>query len=560
MCHDLEDLQFPDHHGDGEPDAAAEKDLAWLADNVELVTVGIDIGSSTSHLMFSRIRLARLSHLLSSRFVVVERETLWRSPILLTPYVVGNQIDAARLGEFIADAYAQAGLTHDTVDSGAVILTGEALKRSNARAIAELFAEQAGRFVCASAGHNLEAILAAHGSGAVARSRAANPSHGHGHDHHHGHGHDHDHTHPHDAADHQHGPQESGEPRTILNLDVGGGTSKLAYCRGGQVLDTAAIGVGGRLVAFGPDGRVNRLEAEARQVAGALGIPLALGEPLAEEQRRALARALAEALLRLVRAEPLDPIAQGLMLTPLPEVPPVVDAVTFSGGVSEYVYGRETADYGDLAPYLAAELRTAIDAGRLPGPLVEPGERIRATVIGASQFTVQLSGNTVTISNPELLPIHNLPVLRPPIDPAAEPVADEVAAAIRRSFKRVDLAEGAAPVALAIAWEGLPYYRSLRALADGIVAALPETLRRGLPLAVVFDGDVGRTVGEILRGELGVRSDVICIDGVRLSELDYVDVGRMVEPANVVPVVIKSLIFPHSDGAEALLSRSEATV
>src|SRR5579884_1109113 len=354
MCHDLEDLQFPDHHGDDEHeqyDPAAEQDLAWLADNVELVTVGIDVGSSTSHLMFSRIRLARLSHLLSSRFVVVERETLWRSPILLTPYVVGNEIDAARLGAFIADAYAQAGLSHDTVDSGAVILTGEALKRSNARAIAELFAEQAGRFVCASAGHNLEAILAANGSGAVALSRAA-PAPPHPHDAGHTHaGHTHDghaHPHRHDADgqapapgqagerphahahthDHQHDAAPDGgeeaAPRTVLNVDVGGGTSKLAYCRGGQVLDTGAIAVGGRLVAFGPDGRVVRLEAEARQVADALGIPLALGEPLAEAERRALARALAGALLRLIRGEPLDALAQGLLLTPLPEAPGAV--------------------------------------------------------------------------------------------------------------------------------------------------------------------------------------------------------------------------------------------
>jgi ethanolamine utilization protein EutA len=536
MCHDFDDIHLPDHHGDeGQDDDAARDDLAWLADNVELTTVGIDVGSSTSHLMFSRIRLSRLSDQLSSRFVVVRRETLYRSPILLTPYVAGNEIDAAALGRFIADSYAQAGLSHDTVDSGAVILTGEALKRKNAPAIADLFAEQAGRFVCASAGHNLEAILAAHGAGAVARSRAE---------------HVHDHG---DGHAHSHGPQ------MILSVDVGGGTSKLAYCRNGQVLDTAAIGVGGRLVAFGSDGRVVRLEAEARQVADALGIPLALGEPLAEEQRRALARALAGALLRLIRGEPLDALGERLMLTPRPEARPRVDGVIFSGGVSEYIYGRETADYGDLAPYLAAELRAAVDGGQLPGPLAEPGERIRATVIGASQFTVQLSGNTVTISNPALLPVHNVPVLRPDLDADAEPTADVVAAAIRRSFQRVDLAEGAAPAAIAISWDGLPYYRALRALADGIVAALPETLRRGVPLLVVFDGDVGRTVGEILRGELGVTNDVICIDGVRLSELDYVDVGRIVEPADVVPVVIKSLIFPQSAEEEALLPQSAAS-
>jgi len=512
--HDLNDLRFPDHHGD---DHAHDEhgnhldDAIWHSDNVELVTVGIDIGSSTSHLMFSRLRLARLSTLLSSRFVVVERTTLYRSPILLTPYRADNRIDAERLGAFIAEAYAQAGLTPDAVDSGAVILTGEALKRANARAIAELFAEQAGRFVCASAGHNLEAILAAHGSGAVALSRQGG---------------------------------------TVLNIDVGGGTSKLAICQRGQVLDTAAIGVGGRLVALDDAGRVVRLEAEARAAAALLGISLALGAPLPPAARDRLAAALADALVALVRGEQdaaaptaAGRLAQALLLTPPLAYRGPIDTIVFSGGVAEYLYGEPAQEFGDLARPLAAALRRAQAAGQLPAPVATPAERIRATVIGASQFTVQLSGNTVTITDPHILPLHNLPVLRPAL--GENPSAAAVAAALRRSLQRADIAEGTAPVAVALAWDGLPYYHALRALAEGIVAALPRTLQRGLPLTVVFDGDVGRTVGGILREELGVATPLICIDGVRLSELDYIDIGRVVEPANVVPVVVKSLLFPE---------------
>lgn len=515
MCdHDLSDLRFPDHHGD---DHAHDEhgnhidDAIWGSDNVELITVGIDIGSSTSHLMFSRIRLARLSTLLSSRFVVVERTTLYRSPILLTPYRADNRIDAERLAAFIAEAYAEAGLTHDAVDSGAVILTGEALKRANARAIAELFAEQAGRFVCASAGHNLEAILAAHGSGAVALSRQGG---------------------------------------IVLNVDVGGGTSKLAICRQGQVLDTAAIGVGGRLVALDGAGRVVRLEAEARTAAELLGIPVVLGAPLAPAERDRLAEALAAALVALVRGEqaPDAPalagrLAHGLLLTPPLAYRGPIDTIVFSGGVAEYLYGEPPDEFGDLARPLATALRRAQAAGELPAPVAAPAERIRATVIGASQFTVQLSGNTVTITNPDILPLHNLPVLRPVL--GESPSADAVAAALRRSLRRADIEEGTVPVAVALAWDGLPYYHALRALAEGIVAALPRTLGSGVPLTVVFDGDVGRTVGGILREELGVANDLICIDGVRLSELDYIDIGRVVEPANVVPVVVKSLLFPE---------------
>ena len=150
------------HEGDGDhihelaPDRRGELvEYIWKVENVELTTVGIDIGSSTSHLMFAAVRLQRKTQALSSRFVVIERRILWKSPILLTPFLPDGSIDAAALAAFVARGYAQAGLAANDVDSGAVILTGEAIKRSNARAIADLFAAEGGKFVCASAGHHL---------------------------------------------------------------------------------------------------------------------------------------------------------------------------------------------------------------------------------------------------------------------------------------------------------------------------------------------------------------------------------------------------------------------
>lgn len=480
-------------------------------DNVELTTVGIDVGSSTSHLMFSRIHLQRLTDRLSSRFVVVRRETLWRSPIWLTPYRADNRIDADQLGQRLEQAYQEAGLAPAQVDSGAVILTGEALKRSNARAIAELFAEHAGKFVCASAGHNLEAILAAHGSGAVALSR------------------------------------RSGQ--VVLNVDVGGGTSKLALVRDGDVLDTAALEVGGRLVATDEAGRVVRIESPARLAAEELGLPLALGQPLSPEARRALARALAGVLVEALRGEPPSPLGRALRLTePLAPGLPSPQAVTFSGGVSEYLYGHEQRDFGDLSLDLAAELRAQIADRRLPAPVVEPAERIRATVIGASQFSVQLSGNTIAISDPSVLPFHNLPVLFPRLGSSDGLTPEQVSSAVRASLARFDLVEGEAPVALAFSWDGDPYYASLRALADGIAQALPRSLERRLPIVLAFDRDVGKLVGDILTLELKVPSSVISIDGMELREFDYIDVGQLIQPTYVVPVVIKSLLFPELSG------------
>ncbi|HEV7666649.1 MAG TPA: ethanolamine ammonia-lyase reactivating factor EutA, partial [Chloroflexota bacterium] len=518
------DFEF-DHDHDDHPDGAGgwdgpiSKNDFYYADNVELTTVGIDIGSSTSHLMFSRLHLQRLGQYLSSRYVVVKREMLHRSPILLTPYRADNTIDANALDAFLQQAYDEAGMTPADIDSGAIILTGEAIKRTNARAVADLFADHAGKFVCASAGHNLEAILAANGSGALELSR-----------------------HP---------------TQTVLNVDVGGGTSKLALVRGGQVLETAAINVGGRLVAFDTDGQVTRIEPSARVVADSLGIDLRLGEPLSRANRDRLADALAGCLFETIRRDPLGALASTLLLTPPLTSEQPIDLITFSGGVAEYLYDPTTEEFGDLARPLADAVRTRVEQHALPAALEPAGERIRATVIGASQFTVQVSGNTIAITRPDLLPIHNIQVLYPHLPDGEQIEPHELSAAIQRSFQRFDLQEGEQVVAIAIDWTGEPRYSLLRKIAAGIVQALPNTIAAGLPLVLVFAHDFGKLIGSIIREDFlqlnddNTAADIISLDGIELQEFDYIDIGEMIYPAQVVPVVVKSLVFPEVHGPRA---------
>ncbi len=494
--HDLGEAMSPE-------DMIAMQEEIWKLENVELTTVGVDIGSSTSHLMFAKVHLKRLGDALSSRFVVVNREVLWRSRILLTPYLPDNRIDALSLGEFIRESYKAAGLAREDIDSGAIILTGEALRRSNARAIADLFADEAGKFVCASAGHNLEALMAAHGSGAVELSRQLG--------------------------------------QTILNVDIGGGTTKFALIHKGEILGSAALSVGGRLVAQ-KERRIERLEPPARQVATDLGIDLEPGQEFSSDDEHALVKRFVEILIAQIRGEDPDGVARELLITdPLVfEYKP--DALTFSGGVSEYVYGRETAEFGDLGGALARELLAAVATGHLDVPILDPGQGIRATVIGASQFSVQVSGNTITISD-DVLPLHNLPVLFPRLDPDGDINPAHVAAEVRRAADRFDLAIGHDPVAVALRWRGDPLYPRLRALGEGLVKGLEHAIEHEMPIVLLLDGDVGKSIGEILRRELGVHGPLVSIDGLDLNEFDYVDLGDVIMPANVVPIVIKSLLF-----------------
>src|SRR6516162_10713503 len=207
-------------------------------DEIVVLSVGVDIGSSTSHLVFSRIVLERLD----SRYVVTIRETFYQSDILLTPYSAEDDINAAALGAFIERQYQDAKVDPDEIDTGALILTGVAVRRRNARKISELFAREAGKMVAVSAGDGLEAVMAAHGSGAVARSLRENA--------------------------------------TVVNIDIGGGTSKIAICAGGKVRARTALDVGSRLVSFDQDGRIVRVEGVARLYANELGIRLAVGEIL----------------------------------------------------------------------------------------------------------------------------------------------------------------------------------------------------------------------------------------------------------------------------------------
>jgi ethanolamine utilization protein EutA len=214
----------------------------------------------------------------------------------------------------------------------------------------------------------------------------------------------------------------------------------------------------------------------------------------------------------------------------------------FSGGVGEYVYGREERDFGDLGRRLGLELKKRLD--RLPGKLLPAGECIRATAFGASEYSVQLSGNTVYVSEPgELLPRKNLQVLQPPVELDGPIDAGKIASAIRAHFEAFDVAEGESEVALAFKWRGAPSFERLSAFAEGLKQGLANTVRNEKAIYLILEGDVAQTLGAILKEDWGLRSEVLVIDGVALRDFDYVDLGRIRVPSNTVPVTIKSLVF-----------------
>ena len=502
-----------DHdHDDFERVPGAADHALWLQDNVVLHSVGIDIGSAGTQVVFSNLHLQRVSDQLSTRYVVVAREPVYQSPSTLTPYQSETLIDAKAIGDIIERAYAASGLHPDQIDAGAVILTGEALRRENGQAIAEMLAEQGGEFVCATAGHHMESMMTVFGSGAARRSY--------------------------------------DDKSTILNVDIGGGTTKLGLVRDGELVATAAVHLGGRLLVVDPVGCITRLDPAGRRLALRAGFDWQVGSLVQPGQLQLLADSMADALVRVLRHQcGLRDVTELLLTDPLPAVSDI-DGLMFSGGVGEYVYRRESRDFGDLGKLFGEALRLRLDAGALPWALLPAGECLRATVLGASEYSVQLSGNTTYVSNPGvLLPRKNLQVVPLAFALPERIESAEVARALTRSFLRHDLREGEQDNAISLRWSGTPNYARLAALADGLLAALPRSLAAGRALYLVADGDIAQTLGHLLQEDPRVRGEVLVIDGVTLWGFDFIDLGRIRMPSRTVPVTIKSLVFSEDPRA-----------
>jgi ethanolamine utilization protein EutA len=380
--------------------------------------------------------------------------------------------------------------------------------RRNARAIGELFAADAGKFVAVSAGDGLEANMAAHGSGATARSAEVDG--------------------------------------IVLNIDMGGGTTKFARCHAGRVDQVTAVEGGARLIVMDEDGAINRLEPTGAAYAEEAGITLALGDRPSEEQLQAIAEGIATRIVEAAGLAPLTPETEAMLRLPPLAGEADIKALIFSGGVSEFFYGRNDTTYGDLGPLIAHAVRERIT--EFEDRIEEPRATIRATVIGASQYTIQVSGSTIFIKPEETVPVRNVPVIAPELDltvDVIEPAA--VAAAIDMALNRLDLAHGDNAVAVAFHWGGSATFQRLHDFCSGVHDALEAFVANGHPIILVNDGDVGGLLGLHLKEEMGSDAHVVSIDGIDLQEFDYIDIGALIPSSGAVPVVIKSLVFPATE-------------
>lgn len=470
-----------------------------------IISVGIDIGTSTTQLIFSRLTIEnRATSYVVPRIDIVKKEVVYRSQIYFTPLRSSTEIDADKVKQIVQDEYRAAGMTPGDVKTGAVIITGETARKNNANEVLSALSALAGDFVVATAGPDLESVLSARGAGTDTLS--------------------------HDRR------------ITAANLDVGGGTTNIALYDKGILRGVSCLDVGGRLIKI-EQGKISYIFHKTKALAERHGISIAVGDRADEQKLLAVCRLMAAQLAQAVHLAAMDGEHTGLYTNdgkPLPDQPRAA-ALTYSGGVADCVYQTQDADpfrYGDIGVLLGKAIRENPDLNRVER--CRSLETIRATVVGAGTHTTEVSGSTIHYS-PGMLPIKNIPILKVPEEDEAS--LETLKASIRSQLPLYRPEGTLEQIAIAMAGYQRTSFAEIQELAKAVCEAGREVVESRYPLIIVMENDVGKVLGNAINVLLGHQKEVLCIDGIKAHSGDYIDIGEPVAGGQVLPVVIKTLIF-----------------
>ena len=478
-----------------------------MKDESTILSVGIDIGTSTTQVIFSRLTFKNSAgYFAVPHIAIVDKEVVYKSGIYTTPLENRVMIDGVRVREIVAGEFQKAGYRPEDTQTGAVIITGESARKENSEIVLQELSDFAGEFVVSTAGPDLEAIIAGKGSGARQYS-----------------------------VEHQ---------CRVANLDIGGGTTNLVLFDSGEVIGKGCLDIGGRLIKVGADRKIEYISDSVRKIAAAEGVFPKVGNRADYSEIFQIGRAMGELLYEWLTGRK-HPVLKAIR-TPgssdfLADKP--VQAVCFSGGVADCIY--HPADgawdrYGDVGIILGEAIRES----RLftDFRVIEAKETIRATVVGAGSYTTSVSGSTITY-NRDVFPLKNVPVLKLNGDEQAACFSGN-SEILREKMAWMQNQSDSRQMILAMKGKNDPSYMEIKRLAACLVSVLDALLERGQPMIVVLECDMAKALGQMMMPiETAYPRDVICIDSVQVDQNDFVDMGKPLVDGLVIPVVVKTLIF-----------------
>lgn len=484
-----------------------------MADKTAILSVGIDVGTSTTQVVFSKLQMDNAGGYFSvPRVAIVDKEVVYKSEVYMTPLKTDVLIDTEALRDIVAAEFRKAGYRPEDTDSGAVIITGESARKENSDAVLKSLSDFAGDFVVSAAGPDMESLIAGKGSGAWQYSM----------DHH----------------------------CRVANLDIGGGTTNVVLFEDGEALARGCLDIGGRLICMNPQGIITKVSPAAAVMAQAAGVSVHIGDRGDEKALSAVTRQMAAAL-NVYLGVGTDTSAGGKADTILRQIktpgssdfprPEKVQAVFFSGGVADLIY-HESADtwaYGDIGVLLGRAIRESrlfTDFQKM-----EPGETIRATVVGAGTYTTTISGSTITYSD-DIFPLKNIPVIKLDEELQEACFAGETEPVIRR-IQWVLGQNDEEHFILAMPGKRNPGYMEMKRAAASIRQIMDRVQPPGEPILLVIESDIAKAMGQMIRQQPDLKRQVVAIDSIHVEDGEYVDMGKPMMNGMVIPVVVKTLIF-----------------
>lgn len=473
----------------------------------EMLSVGIDIGTSTTQLIFSKLIVENTASSFSvPRISIVDKEVIYRSEVYFTPLVSNNEINGEKIREIVEKEYKKACVNKEDIQTGAVIITGETARKENANDVLHTLSGFAGDFVVATAGPDLESIISGKGAGAHIYSKEHSTS--------------------------------------VVNIDIGGGTSNLALFTRGEVKETGCLDIGGRLIKLDKVTKeITYISPKIEKIIKDNNLGLKVGTKGTVENIKPVVDIMVRLLEESVGLREKEDLFNFIVTNKSIALKEKIECISFSGGVADYVYNESEIDdyfkFGDIGIILGERIKTSRLCNGLK--VIKAIETIRATVVGAGSHTTEISGSTITFTK-DTFPIKNLPILKLSKEDE-ENGQDSIRKAIREKLNWFKLENDIQRVAIAVDGKKSPSFNEVLKYANGLIEGMEELIERELPLVIIVENDMAKVLGQTIYSLLNFKKDVICIDSIKVDNGDYIDIGGPIAEGKVLPVVIKTLVF-----------------